>query len=369
MKKKLAFSGILVLALVLTTGTFAYTYTNTTVTALNGTFADGAWATYEPSLVQPDWQEVIPGGTYDADILLPNAPGDETKIRSQYPDTGEHWDKVDDMPADDEQTFLSSVYFNQYRTDLYNLTDHKPFEEGVVKEIKSVTIFFRFAGSADDSDHKGNHGGNHGGNHDSDHDGYAKPVIKTYGNVYEGKEEVQKGGTYVTRSYEWKGNPATAKRWTWDEVNSLQAGVSLKGDKILWPTFVTQVYVAVNYEKMITQSEVPLGNLFDITAHPDYTGDLLVKIYLTNTSELIKAYSYLNMELYVKKSVEAKKPPVYQVLSLENGVASFNIEGGSAKKYTVEVWGGAYRLVSSDITEWGAGWNIVPELYCEVTQR
>jgi hypothetical protein len=34
MKKKLTFGGILVLALVLTSGTFAYTYTNTTATTL-----------------------------------------------------------------------------------------------------------------------------------------------------------------------------------------------------------------------------------------------------------------------------------------------------------------------------------------------
>jgi hypothetical protein len=353
MKKKLVFSGILVLALVLTTGTFAYTYTNTTVTQLNGTFADGAWATYAPSVVQPDWQQVMPGGVYDAEILLPNAPGDATEIKCQYPDTGEHWDKVDDMPADDGQTYLSSDKFSQYRTDLYNLSDHKPLDEGMVKAIKSVSVFFRFAGTTD------------GG----DHEAYAKAVIKTYGNVYEGKEEVQVGGNFTTRSYEWKGNPATAKLWTWDEVNSLQAGISLKGDKVHWPASVTQVYVAVNYEKKITQAEVPPGNLFDITPHPDYTGDLNVKIYLTNTAELIKAYSYLNMELYVAKSVEAQKPPVYRVLSLENGVASFNIEGGSAKKYTVEVWGGAYRLVSSEPTEWGAGWSVVPELYCEVSQR
>jgi hypothetical protein len=353
MKKKLVFSGVLILALVLTTGTFAYTYNNTSVTSLNGTFADGAWATYETSAVQPDWQQVIPGGVYDAEILLPNAPGDETEIQSQYPDTGEHWDKVDDMPPDDGQTYLSSDRFNQYRTDLFNLADHKPFEEGVVKEIKSVTIFFRFAGSTNEGDHEG----------------YAKAVIKTHGNVYEGKEEVQNGGTYVTKSYEWKGNPATAKRWTWEEVDALQAGISLKGDKVHWLASVTQVYVAVNYEKKITQSEVPLGNLFDITPHPDYTGDLQVKIYLTNTAELMKAYSYLNMELYVAKSLEAQKPPTIRVLSLENGVASFNIEGGSARKYTVEVWGGAYRLVSSNLGEWAAGWSVVPELYCEVTQR
>jgi hypothetical protein len=351
--KLLVFSVILVLALVLTTGTFAYTYTNTSVTSLNGTFADGAWATYEPSVTQPDWQQVMPNGMYDAEILLPDAPGDETEILFQHPFTGEHWDKVDDLPADDGQTYLFNTCFNHYRTDLYNFADHQPIEEGVVKEIRGITVYFRFAGFTD------------GG----EHEGYARAVIKTQGNVYEGKEEVQTGGNYTTRSYEWKGNPATAKRWTWEDVDALQAGVSLKGDKPLWPASVTQVYIAVNYEKKITQSELPPGDLFDITPHPDYTGDLQLKIYLTNTAELIKAYSYLNMELRVAKSLEAQKPPTYRLLSLENGVASFNIEGGSAGIYTVELLGGAYRLVSSNPDEWAEGWSVVPELYCEVSQR
>jgi hypothetical protein len=103
----------------------------------------------------------------------------------------------------------------------------------------------------------------------------------------------------------------------------------------------------------VTQSEAPPGYLFDITPHPEYTGDLQVKIYLTNTAELLKAYTYLNLELYVAKSLEAERPPTVRVLSLENGVASFNIEGGSALKYTVEVRGGAYRLVSGNPADWG----------------
>jgi len=354
MKKKLVFSGILMLALVLTTGTFAYTYTNTTTASLNGTLADAVWTTYEASENQPDWQQIMPGGQYDSEILLPNAPGDEDEIKFQFPIIGNHWDKVDDMPADDGTTYLSTFHFNKYETDLYNLTDHKTLEDGVVKDIKSISVFFRFSGSTDRAEK---------------FNGYARAVIKINGNIYEGKEEVQTGGEYSTRSFEWRGNPTTGRPWTWEQVNGLQAGISLKADKVLHPASVTQVYVSVNYEKKITQSEVPAGDLFDITPHSDYSGDLQVKIYLTNTAELIKAYSYLNMELYTAKSIESQKPMTFRVLSLENGVVSFNIEGGSDTEYVVEVSGGAYRLVSPDPDDWGTGWSIVPELYCEVTQR
>jgi len=143
----------------------------------------------------------------------------------------------------------------------------------------------------------------------------------------------------------------------------------MKGNKKTKPALCTQVYVAVSYEFSITEGEVPHGHLYDITPHEDYTGDLLVKLYLTNTAELLKAYQYLNMKVYMANTLEAEKTPDYQVLSIETGVVLFNIEGGSAETYIIEITGGSYRLISGDSDEWGAGWNIIPEFYCEVGQR
>ena len=173
---------------------------------------------------------------------------------------------------------------------------------------------------------------------------------------------------FATRSYSWAKNPATNEAWTWEEIDTLQAGVSLMG-RHDGPVICTQVYVKVNYEFVQTQGAVPLGNLFDILPHPNYTGDLLVKLYLTNTSDLLKAYQYINMKLYVEGSLEAEEIPAYQILSMENGVAFFNMESGSAESYTIKIIGGSYRLISGDIADWGEGWSIVPELYCEVSQR
>ena len=350
MKKKLVFIGILILALVLTTGTFAYTYTNNAATTLSATIADDGWTTYKPSANQPDWQRILPEGEFDSEILVPNAPGDDTELSAQYPASGEHWDKMDERPADDGETFVSTDGPGGWQRDLYNLIDHTPIEEGTEKDIKNLTVYFRSASNTDGF---------------FNHKGYAMSAIKTHGSVFEGKVESQEDSGYVTQSYQWRRNPATFKPWTWEDVDCLQAGISLKGAG----TVATQVYVAVNYEKKIIESEIPPGALFDATPHPDYVGDLQVKIYLTNTANLIKAYKYLNMELYMSHSLEAGKTPDYQILSLDTGVVTFNIEGSSAERYTVEVLGGAYRLVSSDTTDWGQGWSIVPELYCEVTQR
>ena len=336
---------MILLALVLTTGTFAYTYAGTAAATLDATTADEAAINYEPSADQPEWFRILPQSDLVSEILLPCAEGDETEIPSQFPSSGEHWDKVDDMPADDGATYVANGH-SHYRTDLYQLTPRAQAQG--TEKIDNVTVYFRFA---DGSSQTVN----------------ARAAIKTYGDIFEGTEESQTGGTYVTKSYKWYANPATGKVWTWPEIAELQAGVSLKTPHST--ARCTQVYVAVNYEFTIIEGDVPPGYLYDITPHPDYTGDLQVKVYLTNTGNLLKAYKYLNMELYVKDSLEANKQLRYQILSIENGVAILNIEGGAAESYTVELTGGGYRLISYDPAEWGEGWSITPEFYCEVTQR
>jgi hypothetical protein len=120
---------------------------------------------------------------------------------------------------------------------------------------------------------------------------------------------------------------------------------------------------------VVTQGAVPWGSIFDITPHQDYTGDLMVKIYLTNTAELLKAYQYLNMKVYAENSIEATKEPDYQILSIETGVVIFSLEGGMADTYTIDITGGSYRLVSGDYEDWSEGWSLTPEFYCEVGQR
>lgn len=344
--KKLIFSGMILLALVLTGGTFAYTYANFASATLDVTAAGGEITSISqaPTADQPDWDDILPEGKPASDALSPCAAGDETNL-TPSDSTKQNWELVDDMPADDGATYVAND-FKHYRTDLYNLTDHIEVEGS--ETIQSVTVYFRFAG---------------------DWKAEAKAVIKTYGVIFYGDRESPADGAYDTRSYQWTTNPVTNQAWTCDEINELQAGVSLLGTKHGSPTACTQVYVTINYEFKITQGAVPDGDLYIITPHPDYTGDLLIKVYLTNTANLLKAYQYLNMKLKVDGSLEAKKKPDYQVLSIENGVVLFNIEGGAAKSYTVEVWGGSYRLISGDPTEWGEDWSITPEFYCEATQR
>ena len=347
-RKQLIFIGITLLALVLTTGSFAFTYPFSARATLDANVSEELWFTSEPSNGQPDWDDILPEGEYDSEYLLPNAAGDDTELPTQYPDEGAHWENVDDHPADEGATYVSTLSSRRWERDLYNLTD-AIYADGS-ETIMNVTVYFRVAA---------------GGSYNV----RAMAEIKTHGTVFSGPTETISGSAWVTNSYQLDVNPATNQPWTWQEINDLQAGVTMRGDGRDDPALCTQVYAVVNYEYVITQGEVPYGDLYDITPHADYTGDLLVKLYLTNTAELLKALQYINMKIYVANSIEAGKTPNYQILSIETGVVLFNIEGGSAESYTVEVTGGSYRLVSGDHEEWSEGWSVTPEFYCEVTQR
>ena len=52
--------------------------------------------------------------------------------------------------------------------------------------------------------------------------------------------------SWTTVSNEWTVNPATGSPWTWNEIDSLQIGVTLLGSR-LSTTQCTQVYVEIDY--------------------------------------------------------------------------------------------------------------------------
>lgn len=358
MKKKTIFLVIAFLALALTSGTFAYTFTSNS-TLLDGYIADAPMVTYYLSANQPNWQSIFPQNRYGTLRLLPNGPGDETGISSQYPDSGEHWDKVGE-PSVDDSTYVSTAHSTQWERDLYSLDD--PSDINGSETINGITVFFRVSSGEPGNIQSGEKGR---------HEGQAKAraAIKTGSQVFEGSEETAPPEGLADLSFRWLNNPATGEAWTWSDIYNLQAGVGLRGRGLQQPAVCTRVYIIVDYSFVNTGGEVPVGDLFDIVPHPDYTGDLLVSLYLVNTPALLKAYQYLNLKINVPDSTEGSGVPHYRILSTENGVVTFNIDGGSALQYKVMVTGGGYQLISDDPATWEPGWSIVPELYCEVTQK
>ena len=164
---------------------------------------------------------------HDVETLRPNASGDETNIETQYPDTGSHYDKVDEETADDNSTYVRiSSGESRWERDLYNL-----YNSSSSGTINSITVYARVLT-------------------DNQTFNKYKIAIKSGTTVSESDEIYNtQGYTYETSSETWTTNPATSSAWTWSEIDSLQAGVNLyfHSTRVNYIIRCTQIYVEVNY--------------------------------------------------------------------------------------------------------------------------
>jgi hypothetical protein len=117
----------------------------------------------------------------------------------------------------------------------------------------------------------------------------------------------------------------------------------------------------------------PQSTLFDITPTENYTGDLIVTVYLINTGQLIREYHHVNMTLEFQDTDNTTADeqgiagePV-QVLNLQNAEVQFSLEYGTGNSpYKVVLTGGGYRLHPFKSM---TGGSYQPQIWCEVTQR
>lgn len=159
--------------------------------------------------------------SHAVETIRPNAAGDETNIPEQYPDSGEHWAKVDEASPDENNSYVKQDSL-EWDRDLYNLPAHSG--SGT---INKVTLYFRVsaAGSV----------------------GRVKGVIKSNSTVTETAQKDPYGDfgatTWGTYSQEWATNPADDEPWEWSDIDALQIGVALYCQN----TRCTQLYVEVDY--------------------------------------------------------------------------------------------------------------------------
>lgn len=165
------------------------------------------------------------------ETLRPNGAGSLTQIQYQHPDSGAHWEKVDEASPDDNGTYvMQGLTGYAERSDLYALPAHSG--SGA---ISKVTFYFRIYR-----------------NFEADY-GKGKCYFKTHGTVYSGTWRAPPhDGSYHTYSQDYTVNPYTGSAWTWDEIDALQAGVTLyskgEGDHDYYDEVrCTQVYVIVSY--------------------------------------------------------------------------------------------------------------------------
>ena len=331
--------------IIISSGIYVYTYTTATGTIGTPT-PTGDIATVNATASQPGWNDVLTTANEDI-IYRPIGTGDETEVKSQYPATGNHWDKVDEASSDDDSTYIYTPTTN-YEEDLYNTANHTTQTAGGDIQYVEVFIVSRVSTSAEQVS--------------------AYVHIKTNGVEYNGTSE-NLTTSYASYSNQWNTNPQSGSPWTWSEIDDLQTGVGMRKAGAAIDSLCTQVYANINFDAPERNGNTPTGDLFEITANSNYSGNLQVRVYLTNTNDLLKAYDNLSMYLYLESSEEAGKTPSYQLMNLQNGIAIFNLVGISGGSYTLSVTGGTYQLFSREISEWEAGWTVTPELYCEAEQR
>ncbi len=331
--------------LIVSGGIYAYTYTTATWTIGTPT-PTGDIATVNATASQPDWNDVLTPVNNDV-ILRPIGTGDETEVKSQSPATGDHWDKVDEAASDGDGTYVSEDR-TAWNEDLYNTANHSTQEAG--GDVQYVEVFMVSRASANSTQES------------------AYVHIKTNGLEDNGASE-NLSTNYTSYSNQWNINPQSGSPWTWNEVDNLQTGVGMRKAGAAIDSLCTQVYANINFDAPELSGNTPTDDLYEITAHTDYSGNLQVRVYLTNTDALQKAYDYIDMYLYLENSQEAGESPSYQLMNLQDGVATFNLVGISGGSYTLSITGGTYQLLSRETSEWGAGWTVTPEFYSEATQR
>jgi hypothetical protein len=157
--------------------------------------------------------------------MMPSAVGDEALFYT-FPHDQIHWQMVDEVIPDSVTTYVYVVQ-DSYRRDLYNLENITVY--GVIRCVTVSAVVARF----------------------QDQLAYAKTAIKTNGTAYNGSEETITTASYVWRriSTDYLLNPQTSAAWTREEIDALQAGVSLKsnGAPLYYWTTCTQVRVEVAY--------------------------------------------------------------------------------------------------------------------------
>ncbi|GAJ14202.1 unnamed protein product, partial [marine sediment metagenome] len=158
----------------------------------------------------------------DVVTIRPNANGNANEFETQWPDTGQHWDKVDEEEQDQNSTYLLTD-----KDDLVEL-----FNLGACG-LSDVTINFVkvYTYSTDYNDNNN------------------RFRIMVRSSATEAFGDQIDRTSWRLNSATWATDPATGSAWTIAAVDGLQAGMktySMNGGRRL-----TQVYVEVDYTSVV----------------------------------------------------------------------------------------------------------------------
>lgn len=135
-------------------------------------------------------------------IFRPSKPGDSTAIPSQYPASGYHWEKVDEVDQDEEYLNSSS------RSACLDLFGFDPQVLG--GKINSARVYFRVLSQFTNWKYRA--------------------AVKTHDTIYYGSDTHNSMNLISETFYaEWLLNPYTSSLWNWSEIYSMQFGVEING--------------------------------------------------------------------------------------------------------------------------------------------
>jgi len=171
------------------------------------------------------------------EILRPDAAGDLEYIRSGTPyDKPYHYLNVNEVVADGDTSMVYEIGDtgpgSTQSYDLYNIPN-SGINPGLFV-INKITVYARCRQGVPTFPFTG----------------AMRNVLKTGGTQYESGYKSVTSQLYSNFSEEWTINPKTGVAWTWVDINALQIGIMLKGNRssgYLSDTYCTQVWVEITY--------------------------------------------------------------------------------------------------------------------------
>jgi len=211
-------------------------YTVNTGSRINGTYTDtqavdSSYETFRESLT--------------ASVTLhPNAVGQYSEWGIEYPSDITHWDCCGEDSPDNDTSYVQTDAA-AWKKEAYNLEDHSGSQT-----INWIRVYARAKLTISGT-------------------GSIRTLIRTHNTDYE-SSDLTLATSYEDEYTQYNTNPYTGEAWTWDEINSLQAGaLGKKFPPEERNIRITAVWVVVNYTTADTYELDPNGTFsIDTSSYP-----------------------------------------------------------------------------------------------------